>query len=212
MIIRQIVNVIAVASCLGLLLLGCGANKVAKQKEAFIEAQKPVVVQKMGQEKRPDWTSDKPYFEDEAGFYFTAGFMGGADYALTLRLAKSEAMKNLLESIQVKARGEFSSAIHGQNRTDGDLGRYVTDTVAWTIDNLRIGGIKQDRIYYEQVFDPASQSFKYNSWVQLGISRADYVKAKTDAAQKLLVKAVHNNDQEAKAKAMELLEKLREDV
>jgi len=41
--------------------------------------------------------------------------MGGADYALTLRLAKSEAMKNLLESIQVKAMGEFSSAIHGQN-------------------------------------------------------------------------------------------------
>ena len=155
MIIRQIVNVIAVASCLGLLLLGCGANKVAKQKEAFIEAQKPVVVQKMGQEKRPDWTSDKPYFEDEAGFYFTAGCMGGADYALTLRLAKSEAMKNLLESIQVKARGEFSSAIHGQNRTDRDLGRYVTDAVAWTVENLRIEGITQDRIYYEQIFDPA---------------------------------------------------------
>jgi len=212
MITRQSASLIAVASCLGFLLMGCGANKAAKQKEAFIEAQKPVVVQKMGQEKRPDWTSEKPYFEDDVGFHFTAGFMGGADYALTLRLAKSEAMKNLLESIQVKARGEFSSAIHGQNRTDRDLGRYVTDTVAWTVENVRIEGITQDRIYYEQIFDPASQSFKYNSWVQVGISRSDYVKAKTDAAQKLLDKAVHNNDQEAKSKAMELLEKLREDV
>ena len=138
--------------------------------------------------------------------------MGGADYALTLRLAKSEAMKSLLESIQVKARGEFSSAIQGQNRTDRDLGRYVTDTVAWTVENLRIEGITQDRAYYEQIFDPVSQSFKYNSWVQVGISRSDYVRAKTDAAQKLLDKAVHNNDQEAKMKAMELLEKLREDV
>jgi len=212
MMIRQIVSLIGVASCLGCLLLGCGASKVAKQKEAFIEAQKPVVVQKMGQEKRPDWTSEKPYFEDGAGFHFTAGFMGGADYALTLRLAKSEAMKSLLESIQVKARGEFSSAIHGQNRTDRDLGRYVTDTVAWTVENLRIEGITQDRIYYEQIFDPVSQSFKYNSWVQVGISRADYVKAKLDAAQRLVDKTIRDNDQEAKTKAMELLEKLREDV
>ena len=212
MIIRQIVSPIVLAYCLGVLFLGCSASKVAKQKEAFIEAQKPVVVQRMGQEKRPDWTSEKPYFEDDVGFHFTAGFMGGADYALTLRLAKSEAMKNLLESIQVKARGEFSSAIQGQNRTDRDLGRYVTDTVAWTVENLRIGGITQDRIYYEQIFDPVSQSFKYNSWVQLGISRADYVKAKTDAAQKLLDKAARNKDEEAKGKALELLEKLREEA
>jgi len=212
MITRQSASLIAVASCLGFLLMGCGANKAAKQKEAFIEAQKPVVVQKMGQEKRPDWTSEKPYFEDDVGFHFTAGFMGGADYALTLGLAKSEAMKNLLESIQVKARGEFSSAIHGQNRTDRDLGRYVTDTVAWTVENLRIEGITQDRIYYEQIFDPVSQSLKYNSWVQVGISRADYVRAKLDAAQRLVDKTISDNDQEAKSRAMELLEKLREDV
>jgi hypothetical protein len=212
MIIRQLISLIAVAYCLGLLLLGCSGSKVAKQKEAFIEAQKPVIVQKMGQEKRPDWTSEKPYFEDDVGLHFTSGFMGGADYALTLRLAKSEAIKSLLEFIQVKASEEFSSAIHGQNRRDGDLGRYVTDTVAWTVENLCIGGITQDRIYYEQIFDPVSQSFKYNSWVQLGISRADYVKAKTDAAQKLLDKAIRDKDEEAKRKALELLEKLREEV
>jgi len=212
MIIRQLISLIAVAYCLGLLLLGCSGSKVAKQKEAFIEAQKPVIVQKMGQGKRPDWTSEKPYFEDDVGLHFTSGFMGGADYALTLRLAKSEAIKSLLEFIQVKASEEFSSAIHGQNRRDGDLGRYVTDTVAWTVENLCIGGITQDRIYYEQIFDPVSQSFKYNSWVQLGISRADYVKAKTDAAQKLLDKAIRDKDEEAKRKALELLEKLREEV
>ena len=210
--IRQIVGPVVFTCCLGLMLSGCGGSKVAKQKEAFIEAQKPVVVQKMGQEKRPDWTWEKPYFEDDVGFHFTGGIMGGADYALTLRLAKSEAMKNLLESIQVKARGEFSGAIHGQNRTDADLGRYVTDTVAWTVENLRIGGITQDRIYYEQVFDPVSQSFKYNSWVQVGITRADYVKAKTDAGQKLLDKAIRDKDEEAKGKAQELLDKLREEV
>jgi len=56
------------------------------------------------------------------------------------------------------------------------------------------------------------QSFKFNSWVQVGISRSDYVRAKTDAAQKLRDKAIRNNDQEAKTKAMQLLENLREHI
>jgi len=57
-----------------------------------------------------------------------------------------------------------------------------------------------------------SQSFKYNSWVQVGISRADYVKAKTEAAQKLLDNAIRDKDEEAKGKALELLDRLREEV
>lgn len=212
MMIRQLLSLIGLAYCLSLLLVGCGGSKALKQKEALIETQKPVVVQRIGEDKRPKWTAEKPYYEDEEGFHFTGGFMGGADYALTLRLAKSEAMKNLLESIQVKARGEFSSAIHGQNRSESDLGRYVTDAVGWTIDSLRIGGIKQDRIYYEQVYDPMSNAFKFNSWVQVGIPRADYVKAKTDAAQRLLDKAIRERDEGAKKKAMELLDTLRQEA
>jgi len=192
--------------------LGCETSRVAKQKTTIIEMQRPVVVEKTGEDKRPDWTTEKPFFEDDEGLHFTGGCMGGADYALTLRLAKAEATKNLLESIEVKARSEFSSAIHGQNRTDGNLGRYVTDAVAWTVENLRVRGIRQDRIYYEQVFDPNSQSFKYNSWVRLLISKLDYNKAKVEAAQRLLDKAIREKDKEAKEKAMELLEKLREEV
>jgi hypothetical protein len=97
-----------------------------------------VVVEKSGRDKRPEWASEKPFAEDENGFLFTGGFMGGADYAHTLRLAKAEATKNLLESIEIKARWEFSSAIQGQNRAGTDLGRYMTDAVAWTLDSLRI--------------------------------------------------------------------------
>ena len=135
-----------------------------------------------------------------------------ADYALSLRLAKSEAMKNLLETIQIKARAKFSSAIHSQNRSGTDLDRYVADAVAWTVDNLKIGGMGEREIYYEQIFDPVSQSFKYNAWVQLQISRPDYFKAKITATEKLLDKAVQKKDQEAKEKAMELLGKLRQEA
>jgi hypothetical protein len=191
---------------------GCAPSKMAKQKEALIEVHKPVIVEKTGQDNRPEWTTKETFSEQDGNHIYTGGVIGGADYTLTLRLAKSEATKNLLESIQIKARAEFSSAIHGQNRADNDLGRYVTDAVAWTVDNLKIGGITQKKIYYEKTFDPADQAFKYNAWVQLQISKSDYLRAKTAATEKLLDKAIREKDQEAKEKALELLEKLRQEA
>ena len=120
------------------LLIGCGANKVARQKATLAEARQPLLVRTSENDKRPDWASEEPFFEDDEALHFAGGYIGGADYALTLRLAKAEAIKNLLESVEMKARVEFSHAIHGQNRDEDDLGRYVTDAVGWTIDNLRV--------------------------------------------------------------------------
>jgi len=192
--------------------IGCGAGKVAREKAEMIEVHRPVVVEKTGQDDRPDWTTQRTFMEQNGNLVYTGGVMGGADYALTLRLARSEATKNLLESIQIKARGEFSSVINGQNRTENDLGRYVTDAVGWTVDNIKISGIRQNEIYYEKILDPMSQSFKYNAWVQVTITRSDYVKAKTDAAQKLLEKAIREKDEEARKKALEILDKLQQEV
>jgi len=198
--------------CMAFSPFGCAASKVAKEKANLIEVYKPVVVEKTGQDNRPQWTTRETFIEQEGKLVYTGGVMGGADYSLTLRLARGEATKNLLESIQIKARGEFSSAIHGQNRTENDLGRYVTDAVAWTVDNIKITGIRQNEVYYEKILDLISQSFKYNAWVQVQISQSDYLKAKLDAAEKLLDKAIREKDEEAKQKAMELLRKLQEEA
>ena len=54
-------------NCLGLTALvlvvvflpfGCASSKMAKQKEALIEVHKPVIVEKTGQDNRPEWTTD----------------------------------------------------------------------------------------------------------------------------------------------------------
>jgi hypothetical protein len=201
-----------VISCFVFFLSACSAGRFFDQNRALANMEAPVVLEKTGQDGRPEWISEKPYFEDVNGYQFTGGIVGGTDFGLTMRLAKAEATKNLLESIQVKASGEFSSAVQGQNQTDSDLGRYATDAVAWIIDNLSIGGIQQKQIYYERIFDPASQSVKYNIWVQLEIGRSDYQKAKIDAAERLLNRAVLEKDQEAKKKAEELLDKLRQEL
>jgi hypothetical protein len=102
--------------------------------------------------------------------------------------------------------------MQGSNRNDSDIGRYVTDAVAWTIENMRVRGIKQRRVYYEQFLDPSSQSVRYNAWVELQISVSDYIKAKVDAAERLLNKSLRENDQAAKEKALELLKKLKTEV
>lgn len=101
--------------------------------------------------------------------------------------------------------------MHGNYGRD-DIGRYVTDAVAWTVETLRVGGIKQRTIYYEQAFDPGAHRVRYNAWVNLEISRADYIKAKTGAAERLLKKAIQSQDEEAKEKALELLERLRNEA
>jgi hypothetical protein len=186
----------------------CGGSKVVKQNLALAELSKPVVMEKTGATQRPEWTTQTTFQDNGQDFRFTGGVMGGSDYALTVRLAKSEAVKNLLESVEIKARSEFSSVMHG-NYADDDIGRYVTDAVAWTVDNLRVGGIKQRDIYYEQTFAPGTNYVRYNAWVSLEISKADYVRAKTAAAERLLKKAIREQDAEAKEKALEMLERLR---
>jgi hypothetical protein len=198
--------------CIAFIPIACGTNRIARSETLTIKYQDPVVVERQVQSQRPAWISEDPFFEDRGGFHCSGCFMGGSDHVLTIRLAKSEAAKNLLESIQIRAQAEFSTALHGQNIKDSDVGRYVTDAIAWTIDNLTLSGIRQSKIHSEEVYNPITQSYRYNAWVQLVISREDYRKAKSDAGKKLLDKAVREEDQEAKEKAMELLQALRNDV
>lgn len=194
------------------LISGCGGNKQVKQNQVMAEISKPVIMEKTGTTQRPQWTTQTTtFYEDEQGFHFTGGVMGGSDYALTLRLAKSEALKNLLESIEIKARSEFTSVMHG-NFTNDAVGRYVNDAIAWTVENIRVHGIRQRDIYYEQSFDPVNHRIRYNTWVRLVLSRADYIRAKTEAAERLLKKAIRDKDEEAKQKARELLDRLQSEV
>ena len=188
---------------------GSAQKKAMKENLAVIGNSKPVMVTKSGSDNRPSWCNESRFQETDTGFLFSGGFMGGADYALTLRLAKGEATKNLLESVEIKARSEFASTFHGGNRTGADIGRYVTDVVSWTVENLRVRGIREREIYFEQVFDPMRQAFLYNAWVKLEIPRGDYLRAKVEAAERLVEKTTQEKDDEARERALEMLERLR---
>ena len=191
---------------------GCGGNRALKETQELAQSYESYVIRRTGEDKRPAWTSEKAFIENDKGLHFTGGYTGGADYAVTVRLAKSEATKNLLESIEIKTRGEFGTAMHGENRHAADIGRYVADGVAWVVESLRVRGIRQKEIYYEEVLDPMSQEIRYNAWVQVEIPKQDYIKAKIDAARRLVNKTIEEKDEEARDKVLDLLEKLEEEA
>jgi len=202
------VKILFIVFC-SFLAIACGSSKQIKMAREMAEMQQPVVMAKTEKDKRPDWCTQDTHWEKDGKLYYTGGYMGGADYSLTLRIAKSEAIKNLIESASIKAREEFSHSMQGSNMGSEDIGRYVTDSVGWTIENLRVSGIKQKEMYYEEVFSPVRASKAYNAWVLLEISRDDYLKAKLAAAGKLVDKAIEENNLEAKEKAEEILGKLQ---
>ena len=59
------------------LLIGCGISKVVEQKATIIEMQRPVIVEKTGEDKRPDWTTDKPFFRMVRGSILQADIWEG---------------------------------------------------------------------------------------------------------------------------------------
>ena len=54
---KKFLRCLMIAVCIGLLPFGCGAGNIAKKKASLIEGRKPVVVEKTGQDKRPEWTT-----------------------------------------------------------------------------------------------------------------------------------------------------------
>ena len=102
---------------------------------------------------RPKWTDMGTYWTNQGSILCTGRCFGGTDYSLSARIAKVEAIKNLIESVSIKARSEFSHSIHGSNMSPEDIGRYVTDSVDWVVENLQIGGIKMVGLYHDRAKD-----------------------------------------------------------
>ena len=198
-----------------LIIAGCGTSKNVKQvrqtvEEAY-EIQKPINVRTSKDDKRPDWTK-LTTFEDGGNVYFSGGFLNGADYALTIRCANAEALKVASQSISQFIRSEFSSFVQGSNTGVNDVERHVEDGIATFARSLHIQGIRQKEVYYEEMFMPSVMTSTFNVWVQLEISKADYMKAKAEIIQKLHDKFKAAGEIEAKEKAEKLLEELKDEV
>ena len=142
--------------------------------------------------------------------YFSGGVKGVADYALGLRQAKAEAVKNIVESIKTKARTEFVANTRGSNLDPNDLGRFIEDGVAMVADNLEIGGILPKENYYEKVKETTDYGVKYfyNCFSLLQLPVRDYKEARRRAIDNLAAKAREENNKAAEETAKNLLDRL----
>ena len=202
---------VVVLGIVALVVSGCGASKNVKQVKEAYELQKPLQVRTSKDDKRPKWTK-QTFYEDDGLMYFTGGYLNGADYSLTIRIANSEALKVAIQSISQFIRAEFTHYVKGSNLPSRQIDRYVEDGIATFTDSLHMQGLRQKEIYYEEVFSPTVMSPAYNVWVQLEMSKAEYLHAKAEMLRHLRERFRKAGETEAKEKAEELLENLKKEA
>ena len=183
-----------------LVLIGCAG----KHQEIFREE----VMETSKDSSKPDWVF-KTFRDAKNGYEFSGGVTNITDYSLGVSEARSEAIKNGIISIQIKVGTEFTKFAEGSNMAPDTIGKWVSDGIAFLSDSPYVSGIKQREIYYEKARYKTEYKPHYNIWALCSISSADYLKAKIDAAQRLVNKYQQEKNGEAKKKAEELLDRLR---
>ncbi len=183
-------------------LVGCGGPTVRP-----VGSQK--VVEKSS-DKTPEWVM-VPFFEDETMMYFSGAKKRVFDYAVGLRQAKAEAMKNVAESIETKVRTEFVANTRGANMSEDDLGSFVQDGIAMVSDNVNISGLLPAESYYEKVEEVTEMGVKYfyNCSVLFQLPVKDYKLARNRAINGMVDKAKKEQNKVAEKAAMGLLDKLQ---
>jgi len=199
-------KLLAVVASVGLCLLlvsGCSSNKLRPPKSLGEDK----VVEKTPKNK-PGWVGTS-YKEQENYIYFSGEVTDVADRSLGMRQAKADAVQNLVESIKVKARSEFSEAVKGVNTSQGTLGRYVDSLVVWTTDNLDVSGVIPVEEYTEKVRTQTYDwyDYSYNCYVWLRLAKNEYFLARQGALDRADREA---EDDEAKQLAHEAKEKLEQ--
>ncbi|MFH1415707.1 MAG: hypothetical protein ABIH89_06450 [Elusimicrobiota bacterium] len=161
--------------------------------------------------QQPEWLQ-VPFYEKKEMMYFSGTVKGVGDYAVGLRQAKAEAMKNVAESIQTKARTEFIENTRGVNLSTEDLGRFVQDGIAMVADNINISGLFPIEYYYEKVEEITESGVRYffNCSALLKLPESDYKTGRKMAIKGLASKARKQLDKDAELAAVKLLEKLED--
>jgi hypothetical protein len=188
------------------LVAGCASTQ---KKIAKHNIPQEIVIQRSTEQKdRPVWVHEAFTFKEDNGiYYFSGGVDRGHDFALSIRQAKAEAMKNLAESVAMKIRQEFTEMVEGDNQ-NSDIGRSLSDGIAWVVDNFYVTGVKLKDVYYERIYNTGNAAVSYTAFALLEITQADYSRSREDAIRKLMGYFNRQKQYDAEKRAKELLERL----
>ena len=194
---------VMLGACASVFIAGCAA-----QKKAVVGAERVV---ERSASKKPEWILT-PSFEQDNMMYFSGGVTRRGNYALGLRQAKAEAIKNLAEGVQARVRTEFTAATQGANISESDLGEFVSDAVGIITENLNIQGLQPVEVYYEKIEKTTHTGVEYfyNCYNLVAIKQSDYMQAREIALNGLADKAKEANNRKAEDIANKLMERLNQ--
>ena len=131
---------------------------------------------------KPDWILSGLESNNNM-LFFSGGVTGVYDQSLGFRQARADAIAKAVEGIKVRARTEFTQATQGVNVSSAKIGRFVSDAVSFTADNVNLSGIQASERYYERIERVKSNGveYSYNCYVLLQIPVESYKNA-TDMA------------------------------
>ncbi len=195
---RIVTGVLAVVVGVG--LIGCGGSRKQIGSQRIVEKSPSAM---------PEWVQQTAY-EKKDMLYYVGGVKNVVDYSLGLREAKAEGLKNLVESVKLRARTQLTQMTRGSNQTKEDLGKFIEDGVALTSTNLDVSGVLPREQYTEKIEETTGTGVKYlyNCYTLLGISTKDYAEARRKAIEGLGEQAKKENNLKAETDAKDLLKKL----
>ena len=196
-----ITGMIVVATAL--VFQGCG-GKLAGVKGA------EELVETSG--KKPKMVARNIWFEEEKDAKFFLGFSDQAkDHDVALRVAELEGKKHIIEAIGTDIRVEGTRGLSGPEKES--VGRFFEESMAYLTNNMRLSGAILQETYWEKWARSGygDVSYYYKAYGIVRISREDYERARTMAADALIGKAAQEVNLQAERAARGAKQRLVEE-
>lgn len=182
-----------------ILIFGCASTRFGSEKA--IEG------------KIPKWAIERPSSENRKFFYFSGTQTHAYDRTLGFKQSQSNAIRDMLLSIQQYARVEFQNVIVGANEERG-YGQHITDIVALVVNNIEIGGVFIHDQTYEKIEKNSHLGIEYfyNCYTQIRLSKSDYYEARDKAINKYLQQSLVEKNKKAEEFAKEVAKRLNKNL
>ena len=196
-----ITGLIVVATALA--LQGCGGKLTGlKGAEELVETSG----------KKPSMVSKNLWFEEDKDTRFFLGFSDQAkDHDVALRVAELEGKKHIIEAIGTDIRVEGTRGLSGPEKES--VGRFFEESMAYLTNNMRLSGAILQETYWEKWARSGygDVSYYYKAYGIVRISREDYERARTMAADALIGKAAQEVNLQAERAARGAKQRLVEE-
>jgi len=162
--------------------------------------------------KKPKMVSKNLWFEEEKDARYFLGFSAEThDQDVALRVAELEGRKHIIEAIGTDIRVEGTRGLSGSEKES--VGRFFEESMAYLTNNMRLSGAILQETYWEKWARSGygDVSYYYKAYGIVRISREDYERARTMAADMLIGRAAQERNLQAERAAREAKQRLVEE-